>query len=203
MNERTEQKIGVVGGGLMGHGIAYLFAASGHHVNVFEPFPGVRASLPQRLRAIVELLGDDPRLLTRIAAHDSLASAMQGADWIFEAAPEKLPLKQEIFAAIEKLVAPTTVLASNSSAIPSTEIGRHLAHRERMVGTHFWNPPHLVPLVETRRDQRDRFTFHCVLQPVADKSRNVATDGAPAPSRRVAAVAWFAPRPHRWSSRFE
>jgi 3-hydroxybutyryl-CoA dehydrogenase len=154
MNERTEQKIGVVGGGLMGHGIAYLFAASGHHVNVFEPFPGVRASLPQRLRAIVELLGDDPRLLTRIAAHDSLASAVQGADWIFEAAPEKLPLKQEIFAAIEKLVAPTTVLASNSSAIPSTEIGRHLAHRERMVGTHFWNPPHLVPLVEVIQNER-------------------------------------------------
>jgi 3-hydroxybutyryl-CoA dehydrogenase len=154
MNEHTEQKIGVVGGGLMGHGIAYLFAASGHHVNVFEPFPGVRASLPQRLRAIVELLGDDPRLLTRIAAHDSLASAVQGADWIFEAAPEKLPLKQEIFAAIEKLVAPTTVLASNSSAIPSTEIGRHLAHRERMVGTHFWNPPHLVPLVEVIQNGR-------------------------------------------------
>jgi 3-hydroxybutyryl-CoA dehydrogenase len=154
MNEHTEQKIGVVGGGLMGHGIAYLFAASGHHVNVFEPFPGVRASLPQRLRAIVELLGDDPRLLTRIAAHDSLASAVQGADWIFEAAPEKLPLKQEIFAAIEKLVAPTTVLASNSSAIPSTEIGRHLAHRERMVGTRFWNPPHLVPLVEVIQNER-------------------------------------------------
>ena len=154
MNERTEQKIGVVGGGLMGHGIAYLFAVSGHHVNVFEPFPGVRASLPQRLRAIVELLGDDPRLLTRIAAHDSLASAVQGADWIFEAAPEKLPLKQEIFAAIEKLVAPTIVLASNSSAIPSTEIGRHLAHRERMVGTHFWNPPHLVPLVEVIQNER-------------------------------------------------
>jgi carnitine 3-dehydrogenase len=132
----------------MGHGIAYLFAAAGHHVNVFEPFADLRNSLPQRLRAIVELLGDDPRLLTRIAAHDSLDSAMRGADCVFEAAPEKLPLKQEIFAAVEKLVAPSTILASNSSAIPSTEIGRHLAHRERMVGTHFWNPPHLVPLVE-------------------------------------------------------
>jgi 3-hydroxybutyryl-CoA dehydrogenase len=154
MDKHTEQKIGVVGGGLMGHGIAYLFAAVGHHVNVFEPFPDVRNSLPQRLRAIVELLGEDPRLLTRIAAHDSLDSAMRGADWVFEAAPEKLPLKQQIFAAIEKLVAPTTILASNSSAIPSTEIGRHLTHRERMVGTHFWNPPHLVPLVEVIQNER-------------------------------------------------
>jgi 3-hydroxybutyryl-CoA dehydrogenase len=154
MNEHTQQKIGIVGGGLMGHGIAYLFAAAGHHINVFEPFPDVRNSLPLRLQAIVELLGDDSRLLARIAAHDSLGPAMRGADWVFEAAPEKLPLKQEIFAALEKLVAPTTILASNSSAIPSTEIGRHLTYRERVVGTHFWNPPHLVPLVEVIQNER-------------------------------------------------
>ena len=85
MNEHTQQKIGVVGGGLMGHGIAYLFAAAGHHVNVFEPFSDMRNSLPRRLLAIIELLGDDPRLLTRIAAHDSLEIAMGGADWVFEA----------------------------------------------------------------------------------------------------------------------
>lgn len=154
MNEYSQQKIGVVGGGLMGHGIAYLFAASGHHVNVFEPLADMRNSLPQRLQAIVDLLEDDPRLLQRIAAHDSLESAMRGADWVFEAAPEKLPLKQEIFAAIEKLVAPSAILASNSSAIPSTEIGRHLKNRERMIGTHFWNPPHLVRLVEVIQNER-------------------------------------------------
>jgi 3-hydroxybutyryl-CoA dehydrogenase len=73
---------------------------------------------------------------------------------VFEAAPEKLPLKQQIFAELEKLVAPKTVLASNSSAIPSTEIGRHLKHRERVVGTHFWNPPHLVPLVEVIENEK-------------------------------------------------
>ncbi len=154
MNEYSQQKIGVIGGGLMGHGIAYLFAAGGHHVNVFEPLADMRNSLSQRLRAIVDLLEDDPQLLQRIAAHDSLDLAMRGADWVFEAAPEKLPLKQEIFAAIEKLVAPSTILASNSSAIPSTEIGRHLKNRERMIGTHFWNPPHLVPLVEVIQNER-------------------------------------------------
>ena len=154
MNQHTEQTIGVVGGGLMGHGIAYLFAAAGHHVNVFEPSADVRASLPQRLRSIAELIGDDPRLLARIAAHETLDAAMRGADWVFEAAPEKLPLKQQIFAAVEKLVAPSTILASNSSAIPSTEIGRHLRHRDRMVGTHFWNPPHLVPLVEVIQNEK-------------------------------------------------
>ncbi len=52
------------------------------------------------------------------------------------------------------LVAPDTILASNSSAIPSTEIGRHLKHRERVIGTHFWNPPHLVPLVEVIQNEK-------------------------------------------------
>jgi 3-hydroxybutyryl-CoA dehydrogenase len=153
MNEPAQQNIAVIGGGLMGHGIAYLFAAAGHHVNVFEPFDDVRASLPQRLQAIVHLLGDDPGLTKRIAGHQSLEPALRGAAWVFEAAPEKLPLKQEIFAEVEKLVTPTTILASNSSAIPSTEIGRHLRRRERVVGTHFWNPPHLVPLVEVIQNE--------------------------------------------------
>jgi 3-hydroxybutyryl-CoA dehydrogenase len=153
MRDRMEQKVGVVGGGLMGHGIAYLFAAAGHEVAVFEPAADIRASLPQRLQAIVELLGDDPALLRRIGAHDALAPAMQGAAFVFEAAPEKLPLKQQIFAELENIVAPDTVLASNSSAIRSTEIGRHLKHRGRVIGTHFWNPPHLVPLVEVIQNE--------------------------------------------------
>jgi 3-hydroxybutyryl-CoA dehydrogenase len=154
MSEDKKLKIGVVGGGLMGHGIAYLFAAAGHRVSVFEPSSQVRASMPRRLQSIAELLDDDPRLLQRIEAHDALAPAMHDTAFVFEAAPEKLPLKQKIFAELESAVAPTAVLASNSSAIPSTEIGRHLVHRERVVGTHFWNPPHLVPLVEVIQNEK-------------------------------------------------
>ncbi len=140
--------IGVVGGGLMGHGIAYLLAAAGHRVGVYEPSAEIRASLPQRLQSIVELLGDAPAVVERITVHDNLADTVRSAKVVFEAAPEKLELKQRIFAELEALVAPDTILASNSSAIPSTEIGRNLKHRGRVVGTHFWNPPHLVPLVE-------------------------------------------------------
>lgn len=153
MARQAEQKIGVVGGGLMGHGIAYLLAAAGHHVGVFEPAADLRATLPQRLRSILDLLGDDLALLDRIDWHAELAPAMENATFVFEAAPEKLPLKQKLFAELEDLVATDAVLASNSSAIPSTEIGRHLNHRERVVGTHFWNPPHLVPLVEVIQNE--------------------------------------------------
>src|SRR5829696_8285291 len=147
-------KVGIVGGGLMGHGIAYLLAAAGHDVGVFELSPELRASLPSRLKSICDLLGGDPAALKHVAAHGQLAPAVKDSAFVFEAAPEKLPLKQKIFAELESLTAPETILASNSSAIPTTEIGRNLKHRDRVVGTHFWNPPHLVPLVEIIQNEK-------------------------------------------------
>jgi 3-hydroxybutyryl-CoA dehydrogenase len=165
----SEQKIGVIGGGLMGHGIAYLLAASGHPVGLFEPSAEIRASLPKRLEAIAELFGDDAALLKRIAAFDQLTPAVKDSAFVFEAAPEKLPLKQQLFAELESVVAPETILASNSSAIPSTEIGRHLKHRERVVGTHFWNPPHLVRLVEVIQNEK---TSAAVVQATMDLLRD-------------------------------
>jgi 3-hydroxybutyryl-CoA dehydrogenase len=147
-------KIGVVGGGLMGHGIAYLLAAAGHQVGVFELSGDLRTSLPQRLQSICDLLGDDPAVVRRISAHAELAPAVKDAAFVFEAAPEKLPLKQKIFAELESLASADTILASNSSAIPTTEIGRNLVHRERDVGTHVWNPPHLMPLVEVIQNEK-------------------------------------------------
>jgi 3-hydroxybutyryl-CoA dehydrogenase len=140
--------IGVIGGGLMGHGIAYLLAVAGHDVSIYEPSAEVRATIPQRIETIAVLLEDNPAYLKRIAIYDQLAPAVADTDLVFEAAPEKLALKQQIFADLEQHTRPDTILASNSSALPSTEISRHLKHRERVVGTHFWNPPHLVPLVE-------------------------------------------------------
>jgi 3-hydroxybutyryl-CoA dehydrogenase len=148
-----KQIIGIVGGGLMGHGMAYLFAAAGHQVGVYEPHAESRASLPGRWRETVELFDHDAALLDRISVCDELAPAIAEAAFVFEAAPERLLLKQEIFAELERVVAADTVLASNSSAIPSTQIARHLKHRERVVGTHFWNPPHLVPLVEVVQNE--------------------------------------------------
>ena len=147
-------KIGVVGAGLMGHGIAYLLAAAGHTVAIYDPSAEWRDSLPARLASARVLLGGDPALLDRISAHDRMAPAMKGASFVFEAASEKLALKREIFAELESLTAPDTILASNSSAIPSTEIGAKLKHRERVLGTHFWNPPHLVPLVEVIQNEK-------------------------------------------------
>jgi 3-hydroxybutyryl-CoA dehydrogenase len=149
----SKRIIGIVGGGLMGHGMAYLFAAAGHQVAVYEPDADSRASLPGRWQQIAGLFEDDSALLDRIIVYERLAPAVAGAAFVFEAAPERLPLKQEIFAELESIVPTETVLASNSSAIPSTQIARALKHRERVIGTHFWNPPHLVPLVEVVQNE--------------------------------------------------
>jgi 3-hydroxybutyryl-CoA dehydrogenase len=110
--------------------------------------------LNARLESARALLDGDSALVSRISAHDQMAPAMKDVAFVFEAAPEKLPLKQQLFAELESLTAPDTILASNSSAIPSTRIGEKLRQRGRVVGTHFWNPPHLVPLVEVIQNER-------------------------------------------------
>jgi 3-hydroxybutyryl-CoA dehydrogenase len=138
----------------MGHGIAYLLAAAGHTVRVYDPSAEWRNSLTQRLESARALLGGEAALLARITSHDQMAPAMKDVAFVFEAAPEKLPLKQQLFAGLESLTAPTAILASNSSAIPSTQIGANLKHRDRVIGTHFWNPPHLVPLVEVIQNEK-------------------------------------------------
>jgi 3-hydroxybutyryl-CoA dehydrogenase len=153
----------------MGHGIAYLLAAAGHQVRVYDPSAQWRDSLTERLESARALLGGDPALLARITAHEQMAPAMKDVTFVFEAAPEKLPLKQQIFADLEKLTGPDTILASNSSALPSTEIGRHLRHRDRVVGTHFWNPPHLVPLVEVIQTE---WTSDATIQKTMDLLRD-------------------------------
>ena len=110
--------IGVIGAGLMGHGIAYLLAAAGHTVRVYDPSAEWRNSLPQRLEARARCSTAIRRCSAASSAHDQMAPAMKDVSFVFEAAPEKLPLKQQIFAELESVTAPTTILASNSSAIP-------------------------------------------------------------------------------------
>jgi 3-hydroxyacyl-CoA dehydrogenase len=77
-----------------------------------------------------------------------LAAALDGADMVVEAVPEKLELKQQVFADFEQHVSPDTILASNTSGIPITKIAENLEHPERVIGTHWSNPPHLIPMIE-------------------------------------------------------
>lgn len=147
------ERIGIVGSGLMGAGISLVFAAAGHEVTVFEPDPASRAGLRGRVLENLELIGGDPAAAERITAVDDLARAVEDADFVTEAAPEKLPLKRAIFADLVELARRDCILASNTSVIPIGCIAEGLETADRIVGTHWWNPAHLIPLVEVVQAQ--------------------------------------------------
>src|SRR5690349_17681032 len=144
----AKARIAVIGAGLMGHGIAQVFALAGHEVTIYDSVQASLDSAQSRILTNLEDLGDDARAVERVTPHANLADAARDADYVVEAVLEDLPLKQKLFAEIEPHVRPDTILASNTSVIPITAIMGGLERRERALGTHWWNPPYLVPLVE-------------------------------------------------------
>jgi 3-hydroxybutyryl-CoA dehydrogenase len=144
----AKARIAVVGAGLMGHGIAQVFALAGHDVTITDTVMASLASVHARIAANLRELGDDESAVERVHPSPDLAATVRDADFIVEAVLEDLPLKQELFAAIERTARPDAVLASNTSVIPISKIMRGLKDKSRALGTHWWNPPYLVPLVE-------------------------------------------------------
>jgi 3-hydroxybutyryl-CoA dehydrogenase len=138
----------VIGAGLMGHGIAQVFALAGHEVILTDAHAPTLASAKDRIRENLTDLGDDVTALARVQTNPDLSASVSDADYIVEAVREDLAVKQKLFADIERAARPDAILASNTSVIPITAIMGGLVHRERALGTHWWNPPYLVPLVE-------------------------------------------------------
>ncbi|WP_424931837.1 3-hydroxyacyl-CoA dehydrogenase family protein [Amaricoccus macauensis] len=153
----TDRRIAVLGAGLMGHGIALVLARAGASVTITDPFPEARASVKDRIHAsLLAMGGSEPEtgpILARVGVADSTQAAVAEAEVVFEAAPEKLALKQAIFAEVEAHAPETCILASNTSVMPITDIMRDLKLRGRALGTHWWNPPHMIPLVEVIRTE--------------------------------------------------
>jgi len=141
-------RVAVIGAGLMGHGIAQVFASGGLDVSVYDPAPAALAALRDRIRGNLRDLGEDEDAADRVLPCAELAEAVREADFVVEAALENLAVKQALFAAIEAACPSGAVLASNTSVIPITQIMGGLRDRARALGTHWWNPPFLVPLVE-------------------------------------------------------
>jgi 3-hydroxybutyryl-CoA dehydrogenase len=144
----AKARIAVIGAGLMGHGIAQVLALAGHDVAIYDPVQASLDSVKARILTNLRDLGDDPSAVERVRPTPELALAVREADYVVEAVLEDLGLKQKLFVEIEQHVRPDTILASNTSVIPITKIMEGLADRTRALGTHWWNPPYLVPLVE-------------------------------------------------------
>ena len=144
-------RIAVIGAGLMGHGIAQVFAVAGHDVTITDPFEAARDAVHAKVTQNLKDMGQPLEAVHGIEVKPDNASTVANADVVIEAAPENMELKQKLFAELEQHAPASAILASNTSVMPITEIMKNLKDRTRAVGTHWWNPPFLVPLVEVIR----------------------------------------------------
>ena len=155
------EHIAVVGAGAMGRGIAQIFAAKGHEVILFDHKDEALKEAIEKIRSNLIFLSKNglglpeeiERTIDRIKPAFSLKATVADARFVVEAVTENLELKQNLFYEMEKYCSPITILATNTSMFCITEIAAGTTARERVVGTHFWNPPYLIPLVEVTGGQ--------------------------------------------------
>jgi 3-hydroxybutyryl-CoA dehydrogenase len=151
----------VLGSGVMGHGIALAFALDGHPVALYDVDEDLLAESEDRVRSVLDTLvsaGEIDALAAdaaadRITRTTSLPDAVDGADFVTEAVVEDLDIKREVFAELDTHADPDAVLATNTSGLSITEIADATDSPERVVGTHWFNPPYVVPLVEVVRGE--------------------------------------------------
>ena len=154
--------IGVIGGGKMGVGIAQLFATKGYPVTVIyvgndeernDSAKNMCANLTFLAENGVVDAGEIDAILARVVYTEDI-QAIANADIVFECVVENLAVKQDLFQKLDGICGPDTILASNTSAISITEIASKSTHKNRIIGTHYWNPPYLIPLVEVIRTEQ-------------------------------------------------
>lgn len=147
-------RVTILGGGVIGTGWAIVFARGGHAVRIHEPDAVARDTLPARLAdaaqdaAAVPGGEDVAAILPRIAVTAGLAAALDGVDYVQECVPERLPVKQAVFAELDRLAPRGAILASSTSSFGMSRIAGDLAGRARMLVAHPATPPHLLPVVE-------------------------------------------------------
>lgn len=166
------EHIAVVGTGQMGRGIAQLFAFRGHEVVLFdrdedaldEAIVKIQSNLIDLSEHGLCLREEIERTIEQIKPVCSLKEAVASARFVVESAEEELEVKQDLFHQMEQLCSPITILATNGSLIRVTEAAAKTKVKERVIGTHFWAPPYLIPLVEVvggRETSREVKEYTC------------------------------------------
>jgi 3-hydroxyacyl-CoA dehydrogenase len=148
------KRAAIIGTGTMGPGMGAVLERAGVEVALYdvskEQLEKAKSGV-ELARSVLDRLGDEvggEGGAAELRYESDLPAALDGADMVVEAVPEKLELKQQVFADFEQHVSPETILASNTSGIPITKIAENLEHPERVIGTHWSNPPHLIPMIE-------------------------------------------------------
>jgi 3-hydroxybutyryl-CoA dehydrogenase len=150
------EHIAIVGAGPMGQGIAQVFASGGHEVILFDPDQYVLEEAIEEIRGNLTVLSkhglclqeEIESTLEQIKPASSLKKAVANARFVVEAASKDLEVKQDLFHEMEKFCSPITILATQAAEIRISEIAAKTKAKERIVGTYFWAPAYLIPLVE-------------------------------------------------------
>lgn len=148
--------LAVLGAGAMGRGIAHVGAAAGYAVRLYDPQEaartGARSTIERNLKKGVELGKVDSAAaeaaLARLSLHAELESAAEGAQFVIEAVPEQMALKIETFARAAAAAPADAIFATNTSALSITEMASASGRPERFIGMHFFNPVHVMKLIE-------------------------------------------------------
>ncbi|HEX6085822.1 MAG TPA: 3-hydroxyacyl-CoA dehydrogenase family protein [Thermoanaerobaculia bacterium] len=176
------RNISILGTGTMGRGIAYLSAVAGYDTVMYDAdtnaLETARAAIESILRKGVEkgkvTSEAAAEALQRLQLIPDLEPAVSGADLIIEAVPESFDLKKDLFAQADLFCSEATILASNTSSISITELAGNVERREQFVGMHFFNPPHLMKLIEIVRGDRTSNATVEIVREVAEKMGKTA-----------------------------
>ena len=156
MTSSTLSTIAVIGAGTMGHGIAHVCAAAGFHAALFDVRPELVAAGLAKISANLDAgvakgkVSAEQRAATlaNLRGEADLAAALTGAHLVIEAVPEKLELKQKLLREAAEIAGPAAILATNTSSLSVSEIAAAVPGPQRVIGTHFFNPVHLMKLLE-------------------------------------------------------
>ena len=178
------RQITILGTGTMGRGIAYLAAVAGYDTVLFDveqdALDAARAAIDSILRRGVEkgklTDAEAAAALERVQLVPELEPAVNSADLIVEAVPESYELKTDLFAQADLFCGPDTILASNTSSISITRLAANVERRDRFVGMHFFNPPHVMKLIEIVSGERTSDTTIAQVREVAEKMGKTAIE---------------------------
>ena len=150
------KNITVLGSGIMGHGIAQVYAMAGYNIvlrDIEQKFldkamEKIKWSLDKLVSKERISLEEESEILSRIKPIVDLKDAVHGSDLVIEAVPEIMDLKKKVYAELDKVAGDQVIFASNTSTLPISEIANTLSRPDKFIGIHFFNPPQLMKLVE-------------------------------------------------------
>jgi len=162
--------VAIDGAGTLGRRIAAVYAAGGTDVNIFDLSADQRqaaqAYVEQHLDETRRTLGIDNSRTGRVEVYDDLGESVRGAWMVIEAVPERVDLKRKVFAQLDELAAPDAILASNSSSLPTSSFVQDVKHPQRVLNTHYQQPPELNSVELMSSGQTDESLIDALMKKI-------------------------------------